>query len=335
MAKKELVQHSERYSKEVDNWVISASPKIEPLRLPIGVEVGDLKPLIQADGIIVKLVVADPTEIDYLISPQTLQDIKDSNNPHYTSGDSGKVKGAQMGKSIPIVSLDARGLSELAAQQDLENDKAGVRDATYIFEGDVSAGVVPNLLLEQINYTLLQSGKRPVDNFDLWNIQLAGDYSIEKLVVETAQSGSKVDLDKLAKLMSGVNERVQILRDDFNIIKDVYYNGKIPPNSGWTNVSKLAEDDTKPNPEAKGDDEQVVFKFGGVSQVQATGITNPSATPVSITPPSNPPENNVPTGSNGSFFSNIRTRALELLAAQQASGGGTVSSGGGIRSNVR
>jgi hypothetical protein len=314
MAKKELVQRGERYSKEGENWRISASPNIEPLLLPIGKEVGDLKPLLAADGIIVKLITTDPKFEVYLISPNTLKDIKDSNHPHYTSGDSGRVKGAQMGKTIPIVTLDASRLNELAQQQDGENDKAGVKDAQYIFEGDELDGI-PKLLIQQINYTLLQSFNRPVDNFDLWDIQLAGDYSIETLVVETAQSGSKVDLDKLAKLMSGVNERVQILRDDFNIIKDVYYNGKIPPNSGWTNVSKLAEDDTVPNPGKNDTDEQVIFKFGGTTAIQSTNLTTGTGTTIPIVQPQNPPINTTPTGSTG-IFSNIRANAQGLMASQ-------------------
>lgn len=327
MAKKKLSQREERYSKG-ENWKISASPNVKPLVLPIGEEVGTLHPFLAADGVIVKLTTSNPGFVAYLISPNTLMDISQSNHPHYTSGDSGRVLGAQMGKSIPIVTIDASKLGELAAQQDLENDKAGVKDATYIFEGDEVDGI-PKLLIEQINYTLTDSNKRPVDNFDLWNIQLAGDYSIESLVVETAQSGSKVDLDKLAKLMSGVNERVQILRDDFNIIKDVHYNGKIPPNSGWTNVSKLVEDDTIPDPGKNDTDEQVVFKFGSTTGIQGTNLTTGTGTTIPVAPPSNPPVNTTPTGSTG-VFSNIRSNAQQLLASQ-----GTGGSGGGVRPNIR
>jgi hypothetical protein len=328
MAKKKLSQRGERYSKEGKNWKISASPNVKPLVLPIGGEVGTLRPLLAADGIIVKLTSTNPKALVYLVSPNTLMDISQSNHPHYTSGDSGEVLGAQMGKTIPIVNLDASRLSELASQQDLENDKAGVKDATYIFEGDTNGGI-PTRLIEQINYTLLQSNKRPVDNFDLWNIQLAGDYSIEKLVVETAQSGSKVDLDKLAKLMSGVNERVQILRDDFNIIKDVHYNGKIPPNSGWTNVSKLVEDDTTPDPGKNDVDEQVVFKFGSTTAVQSTNLTTGTGTTIPVAPPKNPSVNTTPTGSTG-VFSNIRANAQQLLASQ-----GTGGSVGVVRPTVK
>lgn len=333
MAEKKLIQNPQRYSKGEGTWKISASPKIKPLELPIGEEIGELKPLIKADGIIIKLTVGDPNTTTYLVSPQTLQDIQDSNHPHYTSGDSGKVKGAQMGKSIPVITLDASRLDELALQQDGENDKAGVRDATYIFEGEEIDGV-PKLLIDQINYTLVPKDKRAEDTFELWNIQLAGDYSIERLVVETAQSGSKVDLEKLAKLMSGVNERVQILRDDFNIIKDVYYNGKIPPNSSFTTITKLVEDDTTPDAEKGIQDEQVVFKFGGTTAVQSTPLTTEASTPVPVTQPANPPVNTEPTGSRG-LFANIRARALELIRNRMETTPTVGGSGGSVRSNVR
>ena len=266
MAKKNLIQHPERYSKEEGVWKISASTGIKPLILPVGVEVGDLKPLIQADGIIVKLI-GEGGDL-FLISPQTLNDIRVSNHPHYTSGDSGKVKGAQMGKSIPVVTLDIKGLAGLSNQQDTANSKAGIKDAQYIFEGEEIDGV-PKLLLEQINYTLTTVGVRPADTFDLWNIQLRGNYSIEKLVIETTQNGSKVDLDKLAKLMKGVDSRVKLLREDFNTVKDIFYNGRIPdPNLGWSTVTKLAKSATDLDEDANKVEHQVVFKYAETVDLQ-------------------------------------------------------------------
>jgi len=280
MAEKKLIQNPNRYSKDGEVWKISASERIRPLTLPVGVEVGDLKPLIAADGIIVKLI--GETADLFLISPQTLQDIRDSNHPHYTSGDSGKVKGAQMGKSIPVITLNIGGLTGLSNQQDTANSKAGVKDAQYIFEGEELGGI-PKLLLEQINYTLTKEGVRPADSYDLWNIQLRGNYSIEKLVIETTQDGSKVDLDKLAKLMQGVDSRLQYLREDFNTIKDVFYNGKIPePNLGWTNVTKLAKSPTELDEDLNKVEHQVVFKYSETVELQPSDNVVGS-TPIPIT----------------------------------------------------
>ena len=280
MAKKKLIQHPERYSKDGEVWKISASERIPPLTLPVGVEVGDLKPLIAADGIIVKLI-GENGDL-FLISPQTLQDIKDSNHLHYTSGDSGRVKGAQMGKTIPIITLNIKGLTGLANQQDTANSKAGVKDAQYIFEGEELGGI-PKLLLEQINYTLTKGGVRPADSYDLWNIQLRGNYSIDKLVIETTQDGSKVNLDKLAKLMSGVDSRIKLLREDFNTIKDVFYNGKIPdPNLGWSTITKLAKSPTELDEDLNKVEHQVVFKYSEMVELQPSDNVVGS-TPVRIT----------------------------------------------------
>ena len=270
MAKKGLTQHPERYSKEIktNQWKVQAGPSVKPLLLPIGKEVGDLKPLISADGIIVELFLSGASNSVYLVSPKTLQDIKDSDNPHYTSGDSGKVMGAQIGKSIPVIKLDSSMLETISLKQLDNSTKSGVKDAVYLFEGEQTDGV-PNKLLKQIDYTLLQDAKREDDSFELWNIELQGNYSIEKLVVETAQSGSKVDLDRLAKLLTGVNERLAILRDDFNVIKDVYYNGKVPEGTkGWNTITKPAGDNGEDVSPTEG--EQVVFKYAEIISVEPT-----------------------------------------------------------------
>ena len=83
---KTISQNPERYSKQGSSWVISASKAVTPIKLPIGVPLSNLKPLIKADGIIVK--VGD----DYLCSLTTLNLIKDSNNPHYDIVQNGMVK---------------------------------------------------------------------------------------------------------------------------------------------------------------------------------------------------------------------------------------------------
>lgn len=280
MANKKLIQNPQRYSKDGSVWKISASDRIQPLTLPVGVEVGDLKPIIAADGIIVKLI--NETGDLFLISPQTLQDIKDSNHPHYTSGDSGRVKGAQIGKSIPVITLNIGGLTGLANQQDIANNKAGVKDAQYIFEGEELNGI-PKLLLEQINYTLTKDGVRPADSYDLWNIQLRGNYSIDKLVIETTQDGSKVNLDKLDKLMRGVDSRLQYLREDFNTIKDVFYNGKIPePNLGWSTITKLAKSPTELDEDLNKVEHQVVFKYSETVELQPSDNVVASTTNVPV-----------------------------------------------------
>ena len=63
---KTISQNPDRYSKQGTNWVVSASPDIVPIYLPIGVELQNLKPLIKASGIVVKV------GENYLCSLETL-----------------------------------------------------------------------------------------------------------------------------------------------------------------------------------------------------------------------------------------------------------------------
>lgn len=272
MAKKELIQNPQRYSKGVDNWVISASPDVQPLLLPIGVEIPNLKPVLEADGIIVRVKTIDPVSDVYLISPQTLQDIKDSNHPHYTSADNGKVLGAQIGKTIPIVSVDATTLDGIASAQEEGNRKAGVKEALYIFEGDIVDGL-PVGLVKQINWTLNTSFPKPADTFQVWDLDLKADYSIDALIIETAQSGGKIDTDKLQKLIEGVNERLRGLRSDFNMIVDVYENGKQPAATGYSEITKVALPPTETGTTEDDVKTQVVIKYSELGEILPTPLT--------------------------------------------------------------
>jgi len=272
MAKKELIQNPQRYSKTADNWVISASPSVQPLLLPIGVEIGNLKPLLVAGGIIVRVKTVDPVSDVYLISPQTLQDIKDSNHPHYTSADNGKVLGAQMGKTIPIVSIDVTRLADIAGAQDEGNRKAGVKEAEYIFEGDTVDGL-PVGLIKQINWTLFNGFPKPSDTFQVWDLDLKADYSIEALVIETSQLGGKIDTEKLQKLIEGVNERLKGLRSDFNMIVDVYENGKQPAATGYSEITKVALPPTETGTTEDDVRTQVVIKYSELGEILPTPLT--------------------------------------------------------------
>ena len=86
MSIKQINQNPERYTTDGKNWKISASKDIRPIYLPIGVPLNNLKPVIKGNGIVVKI------GLDYLCSLQTLNDIKNSNNPHYDIVENGKLK---------------------------------------------------------------------------------------------------------------------------------------------------------------------------------------------------------------------------------------------------
>lgn len=202
------------------NWVISASPDVKPLILNEGTPF-DFIPLLEVEGIVVKILGA------YLISPVTLKRIKDNNNPHYAVVQNGEVNKTPMGKTIPIIEINTETLGTLGDSRDANNRFAAVKSVDYGYETEKVSGI-PKGLLEQINYTLKEKGTRPADTFSIWDLGLTGDYSIEQLKVQTAQDDGSLDKAKLDAFTSGTSDRLGILREDFNSIKEIFYNGNVP-----------------------------------------------------------------------------------------------------------
>lgn len=264
---KKITQNSNRYSKVGSNWKISASNRVPPIFLPIGVELQRLKPLILANGIIVKV------GLDYLCSLTTLNLIKESNNPHYDIVENGKVKVKDkqviVGKTVKIIELDISRLEGLANGKKAIGLKAGISDTEYIFEGDRTDGVSNNLIT-QINYTLTQLGERGVDNFSLYKLKLAPDeaYSIASLqVVEQDDTNNALlDVVKLKVFTESINERLKLLREDFNMIKRMFFNGEIPNNEGKVLNSSQIKDPIQRYSEIIDDNHQVVYKEVGAIQ---------------------------------------------------------------------
>ena len=230
------------------NWVISASPDVKPLILNEGTPF-DLIPLLEVEGIVVKILGA------YLISPVTLKRIKDNNNPHYAVVQNGEVNKTPMGKTIPIIEINTEALSTLGESRDANNRFAAVKSVDYGYETEKVNGI-PKGLLEQINYTLKEKGTRPADTFSIWDLGLTGDYSIEALRVQTAQEDGSLDKAKLDAFTSGTSQRLGVLRDDFNSIKEIFYNGKNPTSAtnsySFTRVANVEDmDDEKKRGEKK------------------------------------------------------------------------------------
>jgi hypothetical protein len=266
---KTISQNADRYSKVGTQWVISAnadSPNkgVTPLSFTPTPLPFTLKPYLNGDGIIIK------AGEHYLVSKNTLNMIVSSNNPHYDTKLNGIItwrgKQSKIGQTIPIIEIDVMRLPTLASERDIRNKTAGVNNVEYIFEGDLIDGV-PTNLIEQINYTLNQDIDRPMDKFSIWELQLGDDkgvYSIEALKVQTAQEDGLLDKTKLQTFLSETGTRLQQLRKDFNMIKDVFYNGAPPDNLGSVNVSLQAQ--TNP-PE---DNVPVVFKYSTIIDYQDT-----------------------------------------------------------------
>ena len=249
---KEITQNPERYSKVAGGFQISASKDIKPLYLPIGVPIENLKPVIQASGIVVKV------GENYLCSLETLNEIKDSNNPHYDIIENGSidVKGKKvgMGKTVKIIELGIDSLNTSIQEREFMNRQSGVISVKYINNEEETIEEIPTLLIKQIDYTLTQSGQRPSDEYSVVDYFMmvnpktnpdASHYTIIPLRTDTDQQETIFDPKKLQTFLIGLDEQLKLLRRDFNTIKQTFFNGIIPsPNfSGEVIENKVARID--------------------------------------------------------------------------------------------
>ena len=233
---KTISQNPERYSKQGSSWVISASKDITPTYLSIGVPLQNLKPLIKANGIVVKV------GESYLCSLQTFNDIKLSQNPHYDIIQNGtlKVKDKEViiGKTIKIIELNVDNLTSIISNRDTLNKNAGVLDVVYSTETKDIDGVRRGII-DQINYTLDETSQRPMDEYSIFdfyrmvdfkNNPAASHYKINPLLVQTQQADTIFDPKKLREYLIEVQDKIKLLEIDFNLIQDIFYEAKLPFN---------------------------------------------------------------------------------------------------------
>jgi len=250
---KTISQNPDRYSKQGAQWVISASPDIQPIYLPIGVSLSNLKPLIKANGIVVKV------GEDYLCSTNTLNEIKVSNNPHYDIVENGEVivkdKRVTIGKTIKIIELNLTDLTNIINSRDTLNRNAGVVDVIYGPETQSVDGV-PKGIIDQINYTLDQSSDRPMDEYsifdfygmvDYMNNPNAAHYKVTPLLVQTQQADTIFDPAKLREYLIEVSDKLKLLERDFNFIQDIFYEAKIPESPRVFSETQQAMPDSETN----------------------------------------------------------------------------------------
>jgi hypothetical protein len=233
-----LNTNSQRYSKGTNGWVISAGGGVPPLTIPFAPPLIPAPlPLLEVDGIIVNI---DGVNV---CSPQTLTDITEaevSGNFHYSPLKVGPVNGVMLGGTIPIIKITTTGLAIKGEERDIKNRNAGVDSVDYLYEGELVSGI-PKSVLEQVNYFLNPNKDTPpADVFTLWNWKFAGDYAIDVLVTATKQRDNFLNRAKMEEFMMGVNDRLKLLREDFNAIKYVFFNATLPPNNGTTTISKVA-----------------------------------------------------------------------------------------------
>ena len=228
---KPINQNPDRYKVRKPQWVVSAGKGIKPLTFGFGEPLQDLKPVIEADGVIIN------TGEFLLCSKGTITVIEEMKNPHYDVSVNGKIKvkdkEVQLGNTIPIIKIDLAKLPTIGLGRELGNKKAGVSSVTYTYEGEMNMGV-PQGIIDQLNYTLVEGINRPGDTYSYWNWIKDSDtkYSIKQLTVDNVQEDGKFDQKKLTAFLKGVGDRLTLLRSDFNSIKRTFFYGEVPSAGG-------------------------------------------------------------------------------------------------------
>jgi hypothetical protein len=240
MAQRKLQKNPDRYVKIPMGWEVTAKPEdkqaVPPYMISDGISFGQkstaTKLLDDTGALLVEL------DNEYLISKRISLDLRDSNetNPHFSyrihgevrlplKDDTGKeigIKTTPIGKTIPIIRVDIDMLNKKIEEESIPLAKAGVADVVFITEDS-------NKLLGQINFTLSPSAVREMDEYKLYDLNLNDDvYSNDAPPIEGLDADSKIDTEKLSKNLEEIDRRLQALNNDFNMIKEVYFNGKKP-----------------------------------------------------------------------------------------------------------
>jgi len=228
---KPINQNPDRYKVRKPQWVVSAGKGIKPLTFRFGEPLQDLKPVIEADGVII-----DTGEF-LICSKGTVEVIEEMKNPHYDVSVNGQIKvkdkSVKLGNTIPIIKIDLAKLPTIGVGRELGNKKAGVSSVTYTYEGEMNMGV-PQGIIDQLNYTLVEGIDRPGDTYSYWNWIKDSDtkYSIKQLTVDNVQEDGKFDQKKLTTFLKGVGDRLTLLRSDFKSIKRTFFYGEVPSAGG-------------------------------------------------------------------------------------------------------
>jgi len=240
MAQRKLEKNPQRYTKTDMGWQVIAATDdkkaVPPYTIRDNVSYGQkqtaTKLLDDTGALVVEL--GD----EYLISNRIMMDIRDSNetNPHFTYKQNGEVrlpllddlgnnigiKTTPIGKTIPIIKVDMESLIKKINDETEPLSKAGVADVVFISED-------ADKLLGQINFTLSPSAVRQIDEYKLYDLNLNDDiYGTEAPAIQELDGESKIDENKLAKNLEEIDKRLQALNKDFNMIQQVYFNGKPP-----------------------------------------------------------------------------------------------------------
>ena len=271
MENKTINNNPQRYTKTPTGWEVSAigdSPnrnrkgEIKPIEITKGTTSFEMITVLGVDGIVVEI------EGRYLVSPNTMNRITQTQNPHWDILANGSIpikeKQAVIGRSIPIIKLDGEKWLEIGTRRDLVNKNAGVTEVDYVFEGNEVVSGITQGLINQINYTLGEF-QRPGDSFSYYKYAEVNDpkYDIKALTIAAAQSDGPIDQSKLNDFLLSIDDRLSQLSDDFNSIKRTFFYGELPATSG----KALLRVDNKV---ASSDDESPIVEHQYIEKISST-----------------------------------------------------------------
>jgi hypothetical protein len=254
----ELTQSPERYSYKDGVWSISAADGIQPIRITEGSTDLELSPLLSVGAVIVHI---KDTDI-YMGSKEMIENLRDSleTNPHYSYKEHSKILGATMGKTIPILVVNLSGIVVSIDKQKEKGKFAGVKSVKWALEEEYKG------LIEQINWTLSSTFPKPLDSYNVFDLNLTGDYSVTSLPITPLDDTKRIPEDVLANNLKIINDRIVQLRNDFNTIKDIFYFGK-------NVISSTTQYDVLSSSEGEEFEVQVVTK----DSVMASKVPTPSS----------------------------------------------------------
>ncbi len=271
------VYNPERYSRKGDVWSVDAtsgSLVTTPYTFPAATKELTLYPVLDNDVVcIVKI------EDNYYCSEEIYQDLNDSKNinPHFWYDRVTDVKtlsgSVEIGNTIPIIELDLEAIKETANIEGIMLPFSGVKDTNWIYDRDnVDDPAIPisRKLIQQLNYSLTNNTERPEDAWELWDLNLAANYTIQQMpVLSPTTDKAVVDKTLLAKNLEELQKRITALRKDFNDIKRIYYTGKVKDDTiTSTRYTSRAIGSNAPETELKGENaSNVTYKSTEIVEV--------------------------------------------------------------------
>lgn len=233
----------ERYSsKSNDYWEIKAPGSTRAIRFNFGERPVNMLPVLSVDGIVVKIDFADEGGVRfddwYLISSKTLENVRNTANPHYDMAQNGELFGIPLGETVPVIVIDTKAILDLMKRTDAANRSATVKDVIHVIEDNDLSMTIPRALINQINWTLSDGGGRPAAEWEQFDLNLNGNYTIKQTIVDAKQEDGKFNLDKMRRFLNATKDIQRGLSEDLNRIKRAFYGGDV---SGFSTFRKYEE----------------------------------------------------------------------------------------------